>query len=90
MGKRVLVGYATKNGSTVGVAQKIGETLGAQGHSVDVKPMADRPSLAGYDAVVLGSADQRRPLATGGGQLRRVQSDRPRTGSGRRCSACTP
>ncbi len=56
MSKRVLVGYATKNGSTVGVAEKIGETLGAQGYSVDVKPMTDRPSLAGYDAVVLGSA----------------------------------
>ena len=56
MGKRVLVGYATKNGSSVGVAEKIGETLGAQGHSVDVKPMTDRPSLDGYDAVVLGSA----------------------------------
>ena len=56
MSKRVLVGYATKNGSTVGVAEKIGETLGAQGFSVDVRPMTDRPSLAGYDAVVLGSA----------------------------------
>jgi len=56
MGKRVLVGYATKNGSTVGIADKIGETLGAQGFAVDVKPMTDRPSLAGYDAVVLGSA----------------------------------
>lgn len=56
MGKRVLVGYATKNGSTVGVAEKIDEPLGAEGYSVDVKPMTDRPSLAGYDAVVLGSA----------------------------------
>lgn len=56
MGKRVLVGYATKNGSTVGVAERIAETLAAEGHVVDVKPMANRPSLAGYGAVVLGSA----------------------------------
>lgn len=56
MGKRVLVGYATKNGSTVGVAEKIGETLGAAGYVAEVRPMAERPSLAGYEAVVLGSA----------------------------------
>lgn len=56
MNTRVLVGYATKNGSTVGVAEKIGETLGALGHVADVKPMAEQPSLVGYDAVVLGSA----------------------------------
>lgn len=56
MAKRVLVSYATQNGSTVGVAEKIGETLGAEGHLVDVRPMTDRPSLADYDAVVLGSA----------------------------------
>lgn len=56
MSKRVLVGYATRNGSTVGVAEEIGRTLGTQGHSVDVKPMKEAPSLDGYDAVVLGSA----------------------------------
>jgi menaquinone-dependent protoporphyrinogen oxidase len=56
VGKRILVGYATGKGSTVGVAEAIGKTLGERGHSVDVKPMKDRPSLSGYDAVVLGSA----------------------------------
>lgn len=56
MGKRVLVGYATGKGSTEGVAEAIGTTLGERGHSVDVKPMSARPSLDGYDAVVLGSA----------------------------------
>ncbi len=54
--KRVLVGYATGKGSTVGVAEAIGKTLGERGYSVDVKPMGDRPSIEGYDAVVLGSA----------------------------------
>lgn len=56
MSKRVLVGYATGTGSTVGVAQKIGETLSGRGFEVDVKPMKDQPSLDGYAAVVLGSA----------------------------------
>lgn len=56
MSKRVLVGYATGTGSTTGVAEAIGKTLAAQGHAVDVKPMKDRPSVQGYDAVVLGSA----------------------------------
>ena len=56
MSKRVLVGYATGTGSTVGVAEKIGHTLSERGFDVDVKPMKDQPSLDGYSAVVLGSA----------------------------------
>jgi menaquinone-dependent protoporphyrinogen oxidase len=56
MSKRVLVGYATGTGSTTGVAEAIGKTLAERGLSVDVKPMKERPSLDGYDAVVLGSA----------------------------------
>ena len=56
MSERVLVGYATKTGSTVGVAERIGRVLGERGFDVDVKPMVDTASLDGYDKVVLGSA----------------------------------
>ncbi|HSK48703.1 MAG TPA: flavodoxin domain-containing protein [Coriobacteriia bacterium] len=56
MSKRVLVAYATRTGSTVEVAEAIGKTLGERGFAVDVQPVKERPSLEGYDAVVLGSA----------------------------------
>lgn len=55
-GERVLVGYATKTGSTPGVAERIGQVLGQRGYNVDVKPMIDTASLDGYHKVVLGSA----------------------------------
>ena len=56
VGKRVLVGYATRTGSTTGVAEAIGRTLGERGYVVDVRPLRERPSAADYDACVIGSA----------------------------------
>ncbi len=56
MSKRVLVGYATRTGCTTGVAEAIGAQLAERGYAVDVKPLKERPDVAGYDAVVLGSA----------------------------------
>lgn len=53
---RVLVAYATGTGSTTGVAEEIGRTLAARGYAVDVMQMSERPAVAEYDAVVLGSA----------------------------------
>ena len=56
MDKPVLVTYATRAGSTAEIATAIGETLAARGFRVEVKPVKSQPALAGYDAVILGSA----------------------------------
>lgn len=53
---KILVTYASRLGSTVGVAQAIGKTLSENGASVDVLPMQDVQNLAPYRAVVAGSA----------------------------------
>lgn len=52
---RVLVVYGTKSGSAVGIAERIGETLAADGASVEVVPVETAGDPAGYDAVVVGS-----------------------------------
>jgi menaquinone-dependent protoporphyrinogen oxidase len=56
MNPHVLVTYATKAGSTVAVADAIGDVLAARGFGVTIKPVKDKPSLDGYQAVVIGSA----------------------------------
>ncbi|HEX7416106.1 MAG TPA: flavodoxin domain-containing protein, partial [Smithellaceae bacterium] len=53
---RILVAYATRAGSTVGVADAIGKKLAAGGAMVDVKPVEKVQSIEGYQSVVLGSA----------------------------------
>jgi menaquinone-dependent protoporphyrinogen oxidase len=53
---RVLVAYATKNGSTAGIAQAIGEALKQMGLDADVRPVGEVRDLAPYSAVLLGSA----------------------------------
>jgi menaquinone-dependent protoporphyrinogen oxidase len=58
MKNQVLVAYASATGSTVDVAAAIGETLGANGVSVDVKPIKDSLHVDGYQAVLIGSAVQ--------------------------------
>jgi menaquinone-dependent protoporphyrinogen oxidase len=52
--KRILVAYATMAGSTVEVAQAVAEEIARSEVQVDVLPLGEVKSLAGYDGVVLG------------------------------------
>jgi menaquinone-dependent protoporphyrinogen oxidase len=56
MSQRILVAYASRAGSTADVAEAIGSVLRESGAEVDVRPVHDARGLAGYDALVLGSA----------------------------------
>lgn len=56
MNGKILVTYASRTGSTVGVAEAIGKTLAENGAQVDVRPMKDVQDLTPYCAVVAGSA----------------------------------
>ncbi|MFG2045183.1 flavodoxin domain-containing protein [Dactylosporangium sp. NPDC048998] len=53
---RVLVTAASKHGSTAEMAELIGAVLGGHGLDVQVSAPGDVDDLAGYGAVVLGSA----------------------------------
>jgi menaquinone-dependent protoporphyrinogen oxidase len=53
---RVLIGYATAAGSTAGIAERIADTLRAQGCEVVCRPVGPDLDLSGFDAVVVGSA----------------------------------
>jgi menaquinone-dependent protoporphyrinogen oxidase len=55
---KILVTYASRNGSTAGVAEAIGKSLAEGGAQVDVLPMQAVTDLASYRAVVAGSAIQ--------------------------------
>ncbi|KQC10006.1 MAG: hypothetical protein APR55_09855 [Methanolinea sp. SDB] len=55
MTKRVLVCYATRYGSTAGIAQIIGEELEKSGFLVDVINVLEIEDTAPYDAIVIGS-----------------------------------
>jgi menaquinone-dependent protoporphyrinogen oxidase len=52
----VLVGYATKHGSTTEVAEAIAAALREDDHVLDVRAAADVRELDDYTAVVLGGA----------------------------------
>jgi menaquinone-dependent protoporphyrinogen oxidase len=52
----VLVAYASKHGSTQGIAEAIGERLRERGVDAEVRPVREVDGLERYDTVVLGSA----------------------------------
>jgi menaquinone-dependent protoporphyrinogen oxidase len=54
----ILVAYASRAGSTAGVAEAIGRTLAESGLPVEVRRMQDVQDLSAYRAVVAGSAIQ--------------------------------
>ncbi len=58
MSSKILVAYASRAGSTAGVAEAIGRTLAESGAQVDVRPMREVEDLSAYRAVVAGSAIQ--------------------------------
>ncbi len=55
MGKKILVGYATRYGSTAGTASFIGEILEKQGNQVDIRLIMDVTDPDSYDVIILGS-----------------------------------
>src|SRR4030067_118353 len=58
MSNVILVAYASRTGSTIGVAEAIGKTLVESGAQVEVRPMKEVMDLTPYRAVVAGSAIQ--------------------------------
>ena len=55
---KILVTYASRAGSTVGVAEAIARILAESGAQVEVRSMTDVEDLTAYTAVVAGSAIQ--------------------------------
>jgi menaquinone-dependent protoporphyrinogen oxidase len=53
---KVLVAYASRAGSTQGIAEFIGERLRGHAIEVDVQGVDAVKNLAGYDAFIIGSA----------------------------------
>jgi menaquinone-dependent protoporphyrinogen oxidase len=60
MSQKTLVTYATRTGSTVGVAEAIANTLRENSIEVDIIPMQEVRDITSYQAVVAGSAIQNR------------------------------
>jgi menaquinone-dependent protoporphyrinogen oxidase len=53
---RILVAFASRNGSTAEIARRVADRLRGAGRDIEVAEMGDGPDVSGYDAVVLGSA----------------------------------
>lgn len=53
---RILVLYATIEGHTARIAERIADILRSHGHRVDVRPACAEAVFSGYDAVVIGAS----------------------------------
>jgi menaquinone-dependent protoporphyrinogen oxidase len=60
MSQKILVAYASRTGTTAGVAEEVGKVFADQGAQVVVCPMTEVNDVTPYDAVVAGSAIQNR------------------------------
>lgn len=58
MNEPILVAYASRTGTTAGVAEAIGQTLAESGARVEVRRMQDVTDFSSYRAVVAGSGIQ--------------------------------
>lgn len=56
MGKKILVAYGSKRGSTAEIAEKIGEALRQKGLQVDVLDAGTVNDLTPYSKIILGSS----------------------------------
>lgn len=78
---KILVTYASKHGSTAEISEAIADEIRSQGHEVDCVTTDRASDVAGYDAVVLGSAVYmkrwRREARQFLSRERRVLADRP-------------
>lgn len=58
MQDKILIAYASRTGTTAGVADRIGKTLTDLGVNVDVRRMQDIYDVSSYKSVIAGSAIQ--------------------------------
>jgi menaquinone-dependent protoporphyrinogen oxidase len=53
---RILIAYATRHGSTRGIAERVAAVLAESGFDITLREVGDVDSLDHYDAFVIGSA----------------------------------
>ena len=56
MPNKILITYATRAGSTLGIAEAVGKTLVESDIQADILPVKEVASFEGYDAIILGTA----------------------------------